>query len=45
LPINDTGEAEKKTKFNSAQPIKAPKLKLTLKSLFDYAILFENTRI
>jgi len=43
--INGTGEAEKKTKFNLSTTNKGTKIKTNLKTLFDYAFLFENTRI
>jgi len=45
LPINGTGEANKKTKFNLSTTNKGTKIKTDLKTLFDYAFLFENTRI
>jgi len=44
LPINSTGEAEKKTKFNLATTNKGTKIETGIKILFDYAIKFENTR-
>jgi len=45
LPINGTGEAEKKTKFNLTTTNKGTEIKTDLKILFDSAFLFENTRI
>jgi len=44
LTINGTGEADKKTKFNFSTANKGTKIKTCLKTLFDCAIKFENTR-
>jgi len=47
-PINSTGEAEKKTKFNlttTNTTNKGTKIETDLNTLFDYVIKFENTRI
>jgi len=44
LPTNSTGEAYKKTKFNLSTINKGTKIENDLKTLFDYAIKFENTR-
>jgi len=44
LQINSTGEAEKKNKLNFSTTNKGTKIKTDLKTLFDYAIKFENTR-
>jgi len=45
MPINSTGEAEKKTKLNFSTTNKGTEIKTGIKTLFDYAILIENTRI
>jgi len=45
LPTNSTGEDDKKTKFNLSTTNKGTEIKTDLKKLFDYAFLFENTRI
>jgi len=42
--INSTGEADKKTKFNLSTTNKGSEIKTELKTLFDYAFLFANTR-
>jgi len=42
--INSTGEAEKKTKLNFSTTNKGTKIETDFKTLFDYAIKFENTR-
>jgi len=44
MPINSTGEAEKKTKFNFSTTNKGTEIKTDLKTLFDYAVKLENTR-
>jgi len=44
LPINSTGEANKKTKFNLSTTNKGTEIETDLKALFDYAIKFENAR-
>ena len=44
LPINSTAEAKKKTKFNLSTTNKGTEIKTDLKTLFDQAIKFENTR-
>jgi len=44
LPINNTEEADKKTKFNLTTTNKGTEIKTDLKILLDYAIKFENTR-
>jgi len=44
LPINSTGEAEKKTKLNLSTTNKGTEIETGIKTRFDYAIKFENTR-
>jgi len=44
LPTNSTGEANKKTKFNLTTTNKGTEIESGIKTLFDYAIKFENTR-
>jgi len=44
LPINSTGEAKKKTKFNLSTTNKGTKIETDLITMIDHAIKFENTR-
>jgi len=44
MPINSTGEAEKKTKFNFSTTNKGTKFETDLITMIDYAIKLENTR-
>jgi len=44
LQINSTGEADKKTIFNLSTTNKDTEIETGIKTLFDYAIKFENTR-
>jgi len=44
MPINSTGEADKETILNLTTTNKGTEIETGVKTLFDYAIKFENTR-